>query len=139
MARASTLPSNCRHWLLARATWPMRTTFPADRRSMMGMCEATNPVDDELISVAKSYLSMNEFERQAIGARHQVLVCRQVVRGQGHPTRDFRHEFRPIPVRQGLELVEEFLCGLRHGIRVPCCVLRVKPVADSIPPRRPRT
>src|SRR3954470_16488719 len=60
MARASTLPSNCRHWLLARATWPMRTTFPADRRSMMGMCEATNPVDDELISVAKSYLSMND-------------------------------------------------------------------------------
>jgi hypothetical protein len=27
---------------------------------MIGMCEATNPVDDELVSVAKSYLSMND-------------------------------------------------------------------------------
>ena len=27
---------------------------------MMGMCEATNPVDDELVNVAKSYLSMND-------------------------------------------------------------------------------
>jgi len=27
---------------------------------MMGMCDATNPVDDELVSVAKSYLSMND-------------------------------------------------------------------------------
>src|SRR6185295_4832639 len=59
MARVSALPSNCRQWLLARATWPTRTAFPADRRSMMGMCEATKPDDDELVSVAKSYLSMN--------------------------------------------------------------------------------
>jgi hypothetical protein len=34
--------------------------LPAERRSVMGMCEATNPVDDGLISVAKSYLSMND-------------------------------------------------------------------------------
>jgi hypothetical protein len=27
---------------------------------MMGMCEATKPDDDELVSVAKSYLSMND-------------------------------------------------------------------------------
>ena len=60
MARASALPSNCRQWLLARATWPTRTAFPSDRRSMMGMCEATKPDDDELVSVAKSYLSMND-------------------------------------------------------------------------------
>src|SRR5215510_7713086 len=60
MARVSALPSNCRQWLLARATWPTRRAFPADRRSMMGMCEASKPDDDELISVAKSYLSMNE-------------------------------------------------------------------------------
>src|SRR3954468_18732939 len=60
MARVSALPSNCRQWLLARATWPTRTAFPADRRSMIGMCEATNPADDELIRVAKSYLSMND-------------------------------------------------------------------------------
>lgn len=39
---------------------PMRTAFPATGRSMMGMCEATNPVDDELVNVAKSYLSMND-------------------------------------------------------------------------------
>ena len=34
--------------------------FSADRRSMMGICEATRPDDDELVSVAKSYLSMND-------------------------------------------------------------------------------
>src|SRR5262245_32365238 len=60
MARVSALPSNCRQWLLARATWPTRTAFSVNRRSMMGMCEASKPDDDELISVAKSYLSMNE-------------------------------------------------------------------------------
>src|SRR6478609_10721314 len=60
MARVSALPSNCRQWLFARATWPTRTAFPADRRSMTGMCEATKPDDDELVSVAKSYLSMND-------------------------------------------------------------------------------
>jgi hypothetical protein len=27
---------------------------------MMGMCEATKPDDEELVSVAKSYLSMND-------------------------------------------------------------------------------
>jgi hypothetical protein len=27
---------------------------------MIGMCDATNPVDDELVSVAKSNLSMND-------------------------------------------------------------------------------
>jgi len=27
---------------------------------MMGMCEATKPDEDELVSVAKSYLSMND-------------------------------------------------------------------------------
>jgi hypothetical protein len=27
---------------------------------MMGMCEATNPVEDELVSVTKSYVSMND-------------------------------------------------------------------------------
>ena len=32
MARASALPSKCRQWLFARATWPTRTAFPADRR-----------------------------------------------------------------------------------------------------------
>src|SRR5688500_10398133 len=60
MARASARPSNWRHWLLARARWPMRTAFPSERRSMIGMCDATNPVDDVLVSVAKSYLSMND-------------------------------------------------------------------------------
>jgi hypothetical protein len=36
----------------------MRTAFPADRRSTMGMCEATKADDEEPVSVARLYLSM---------------------------------------------------------------------------------
>jgi len=74
---------------------------------------------------------MIEFGKQAIGGRHQIVVLRQVVRGQGHPTREFRHELRPIPIRERLEFVEQLLGGLCHEIRVPFCVLRVKRVGDS--------
>jgi hypothetical protein len=76
-------------------------------------------------------LATIEFGKQAIGGRHKIIVLRQVVRGQGDPTREFRYELRPIPIRERLEFVEQLLRGLRHEIRVPCCVLRVKLVCDS--------
>jgi hypothetical protein len=69
---------------------------------------------------------MIEFGEEAIGGRNQVLVLRRVVRAQGHPTREFGHEFGPIPIRERFEFLEQFLCGVRHEIRIPRCVLRVK-------------
>ncbi len=71
-------------------------------------------------------LATIEFSKQAIGGRHQIVVLRQVVRGQGHPTREFRDQFRAISIRERLEFVERLLRGFRHEIRVPFCVLRVK-------------
>jgi hypothetical protein len=71
-------------------------------------------------------LATIELEKQTIGGRHQVVLLGQVVRGQGHSPCELRDQFRPIPIRQGLEFVEKLLCSWRHEIRVPCCVLRVK-------------
>ena len=48
-------------------------------------------------------LATIEFGKQAIGGLHQIVVLRQVVRSQGHPTREFRHELRPIPIRKRVE------------------------------------
>jgi hypothetical protein len=54
---------------------------------------------------------------EAIGGRHQVFVLGQVVRSQGHPTREFGHEFGPIPIRQRVEFLDQLLGGLGHEIR----------------------
>jgi len=74
-------------------------------------------------------LATIEFGKQVIGGRHQIVVLRQVVRGQGYPTREFCNELRPILVRERLEFIEQLLRGFRHRIRLPFCVLRVKLVA----------
>jgi len=59
-------------------------------------------------------LATIEFGKQAIGDRNQIIVLRQVVRGQSHPTREFRYELRPIPIRERLKFVEQLLRGLHH-------------------------
>jgi len=76
-------------------------------------------------------LATIEFRKQAIGGRHQVVVVRQVVRGQGHPTREFGHEFGAIPIRERFDFIEQLFGSVSHEISVPRCVLLVKFVVDS--------
>jgi hypothetical protein len=76
-------------------------------------------------------LATIEVSEQTIGNRHQVVVLRQVVRRQGHATRKFGDKFGPIPIRQRFEFFDQLLGGVRHGTRVPRCVLHVKFVVDS--------
>ena len=75
-------------------------------------------------------LATIEFGKQAISGRHQVIVLRHVVRSQGHSTCELRDELRPIPIRERLKFVEQFLRCFRHEIRVPCWALRVKLVGE---------
>ena len=64
-------------------------------------------------------LSTIEFHEKAIGSRHQIFVLRKVVRGQRHPTSEFRHNLRPIGIRERLEFIEKFLGGCAHGPQSP--------------------
>lgn len=81
---------------------------------------------------AKSFrLATIEIGEEAIGSGYGIFVLWQIVRSQGHPTREFGQDFRPILIRQRLEFLEQLLGGVRHEIRVARCVLCVKLAGDS--------
>lgn len=67
-----------------------------------------------------------EFDEEAIRGRHQIVVLGQVVRSEGRSTEQFRDEFRPVFVREGVEFVQQLLRGLRHRFRLALDVLGVK-------------
>jgi hypothetical protein len=67
-----------------------------------------------------------EFDEEAIRGRDEVVILGQIVWCEGRSAKQFRDEFRPVLVRQGVELVEQLLGGLRHTIRLALAVLAVK-------------
>jgi hypothetical protein len=67
-----------------------------------------------------------EIRKKTIRRRGQVFVSRKVVRGHRHPTGDFRHELRPIGIREGLDFIEKFLGGCGHGSGSHFVFVRVK-------------
>src|SRR2546425_10750726 len=67
-----------------------------------------------------------EFDEEPIGFCQEIIISWGVVRRESHSVSEFRHKFGPIRFRQRFKFVKELLGVLRHGIRVPCCVLFVK-------------
>ena len=49
--------------------------------------------------------------KKAIGSRNKILVLRQVVRRQGHSTRELGHKLASIPIRERVDFLEQFLSG----------------------------
>ena len=49
---------------------------------------------------------MIEGDEEAIGGRHQVVVLREIVRGERCPPEQFRDKLGPVLVGQRIELVE---------------------------------
>lgn len=75
-------------------------------------------------------LATIKFREEAIGGCNEILVRRQVVRGQGRSTRELGHNLGPIPIRERVEFLEQFLSRGGHEIRVPRWILHVKSVGD---------
>ena len=67
-----------------------------------------------------------EFDEEVIRGRNQIIVLGQIVRSEGCSTEQFRDEFRPVFVRQGVEFVQQLLCSLRHTFRLALDVVGVK-------------
>ena len=67
-----------------------------------------------------------EFDEKPIRGGHQIVVLGQIVWSQGRATKQFRNEFCPVFVRQGVEFVQQLLRGLRHGFRLALDLLGVK-------------
>ena len=85
---------------------------------LIGYRDRRGPEDMYIVEHALPY--------QTAGRRHKGVVLRQIMRSKGRATQQFRNEFRPVLVWQGVELVEQLLGGLRHRLRVAPSALGVK-------------